>query len=215
MKQDNVFVSLVDRYELWFKQNNHIFDSEISAVRQLLPETGRGIEIGVGTGLFAAALGIKEGIEPALEMAEMAVARGISVINAAAEKLPLNDGSFQFALMVTVDCFLNDVRQAFSEVWRILDNDGIFVIAFIDRATDLGRQYDKRKSTDEFYKYADFHSSEEMVSLLENTGFKIMERLQTIFRMENEEQEIRKGNGEGVFAVIKAAKVLNLKSESN
>jgi hypothetical protein len=47
----------------------------------MLPEGGTGIEIGVGTGRFAAPLGIKVGVEPARAMGEIARReRGIEVV---------------------------------------------------------------------------------------------------------------------------------------
>ena len=50
--------------KLGLKKTTCFFQSEVSAIQQLLPSIGTGIEIGVGTGLFASALGIKEGVEP-------------------------------------------------------------------------------------------------------------------------------------------------------
>ena len=48
-------------YDEWFKVNDKLFSLELAAIRELLPANGKGIEIGVGTGLFAAKLGIEEG----------------------------------------------------------------------------------------------------------------------------------------------------------
>lgn len=204
--ENNAFKNNVDRYENWFKRNEKIFASEIAAIKQLLPDSGSGIEIGVGTGLFASALGIRDGVEPSREMAELAMIRGINVVIASAEQLPLSDGVYQFALMVTVDCFLEDVRKAFREIRRILTDNGSFVIAFIDRETNPGRMYEQRKSEDEFYSHASFHSSEEISGLLKECGFELIDQVQTIFSMENTQQEVKPGSGEGVFAVIKAVK---------
>ncbi|MHB1377026.1 MAG: class I SAM-dependent methyltransferase [Candidatus Humimicrobiaceae bacterium] len=66
-------------------------------------------------------------------MGAKAAKKGIYVINAFAEELPIADESYQFALMVTVDCFLEDISKALKEVWRILVKDGYFIIAFIDK----------------------------------------------------------------------------------
>jgi len=41
----------------------------------------------------------------------MARDRGIKVIHAVAERLPIKDSQFDFALMVTTICFLDDVDQ--------------------------------------------------------------------------------------------------------
>jgi ubiquinone/menaquinone biosynthesis C-methylase UbiE len=71
--------------------------------------------------------------------------------------------------MVTVNCFLEDEAKAFKEIWRILAKDGFFIIAFIDKATSLGKMYEQHKHSDSFYKYANFHSSEEIITLLKKS----------------------------------------------
>lgn len=65
MTQDNPYEILADEYEAWFSENHHLFMSEVEAISRLLPEFRKGIEVGVGTGLFAQMLGIKEGSNPA------------------------------------------------------------------------------------------------------------------------------------------------------
>ena len=206
MGKNKAFDNNVDSYEAWFEKNNNILDSEVNAIRQLLPAFSKGIEIGTGTGIFASLLSIKDGIEPSIKMSEKAIERGINIINAKAELLPIADNTYQFALMVTVDCFLDDVLQAFREVRRILSDDGNFIVAFIDRGTELGQIYSKKISTEEFYKHANFHDAEEMIAYLEAAGFEIVDKRHTIYTFENKVQEIKNGVGEGVFAVIKAKK---------
>jgi SAM-dependent methyltransferase len=208
MKKGSAFETNADIYDEWFIKNNYIFDSEIEAIKYLMPDSGEGIEIGAGTGIFSSRLGIKHGIEPSEKMRSKALERGIDVISAFAEKIPIADETYHFALMVTVDCFLEDVLQAFKEVWRILSKDGFFIIAFIDRETPLGAIYNQNKQFDNFYKYANFHSAEEIIKLLERTGFEIQEKKQTIYTLENIMQEVKDNVGNGVFAVIKAKKCL-------
>lgn len=206
MKKCNVFEKSTDLYEEWFEKNDLIFDSEIQAIKYLIPTSTEGIEIGVGTGIFSSRLGIRHGIEPSEKMRGKAIERGINVIDAFAEKLPIADETYCFALMVTVDCFLENVIKAFKEVRRILYKDGCFIIAFIDRETPLGTLYNQNKHSDNFYKYATFHSAEEIVKFLEMAGFEVQGKKQTVFSLENKPHEIKAGVGEGVFAVIKAKK---------
>lgn len=207
MDLNNIFDQNVELYEDWFKANNYIFEAELTAIKQLLPVSGEGIEIGIGTGVFSERLGIKKGIEPSFKMRERAIERGINVIQAFAENLPIQNGAYGFALMVTVDCFLNDILQAFKEVCRILSSDGHFIIAFIDKETPLGRIYDQNKHTNRFYKDAIFRSAQEIKKLLITTGFCVADERQTVFSLDNKSQDIKEGCGEGVFAVIKAKKL--------
>lgn len=207
MERNNIFDDDIEEYEKWFIENNHLLDAEVAAVKQLLPHSGEGVEIGVGTGIFSSRLGIKHGIEPSGKMAERAIEKGIDVVNAYAEKLPVPDETYDFVLMVTVDCFLDDVMKAFSETWRILFEGGYFIIAFLDRETPLGKIYDQKKHSSHSYQHATFHSAEEIEEYLKMTGFLVQEKRQTIYTLDNELQEIKDGVGEGVFAVIKAKKV--------
>jgi hypothetical protein len=60
------------KYEEWFEKNVFAYKSELQAVRYLLPKRGTGVEIGIGTGRFAAPLGIRVGVEPSKAMREVA-----------------------------------------------------------------------------------------------------------------------------------------------
>lgn len=213
MQKDNPFDREVEEYEEWFRVNDKLLASELAAIKGFIPTSGEGIEIGVGTGIFASRLGIRDGVEPSLKMAAEAMKKGINVFNGVAEKIPIDEGSYQFALMVTVDCFLNDVAKAFSEVHRILANDGVFIIAFLDKAAPLGQLYEKNKHEHRSYQHANFHTSAEIMSLLKFAGFEVIDKRQTIYTLENTLQEIKGGVGEGVFAVIKARK-MNLKNNN-
>lgn len=208
MDRQTAFPDYPELYEQWFKENNHLFDAEVEAIRALFPasDAGKSIEIGVGTGLFAARLGIKNGVEPADKMRATAQARGIEVVDAVAEDLPEGDQTYHTALMVTVDCFLTDVDRAFKEARRILVPGGQFIVAFIDRETEPGQLYEQNKEGNIFYKEARFHSAGEITDYLTGAGFVIEAKKQTIFTLENVRQEVKDGTGAGVFAVLKARK---------
>jgi ubiquinone/menaquinone biosynthesis C-methylase UbiE len=196
-------------YEEWFAKNQSAYESELQAVRGMLPHGGRGLEIGVGTGNFAVPLGIKLGIEPSRSMGEVARNKGIRVSSGIAEALPVSDGCLDFVLMVTVLCFFNDVPAALGEVHRVLKDGGSVVIAFIDRNSPLGRKYDEGKEESLFYQDASFLSADEVASHLADAGFRDIRFVQTIFtsyKGSDEVQPVREGHGEGVFAVVRAEK---------
>jgi SAM-dependent methyltransferase len=206
MLQENPYEIFADDYESWFTENHHLFASEVAAIRKIMPEFEKGIEIGVGTGLFAQALGIHEGVEPSQAMRKKAETRGVHVYEAFAEDLPFADGIFDFALMVTVDCFLNNLGQAYRELHRILMKNGSLIVAFLDNASPLGKVYDQKKQNNIFYASAHFHTASQIKDALTQTGFQIRDACQTVFSLENRKQDIRAGTGEGVFAIILAAK---------
>lgn len=203
------FEKHVSKYEDWFTKHGFAYESELQAVRQQLPQSRNGIEIGVGSGRFAAPLGIKFGIEPSAKMGEIAQKRGIDVVCGVAEAVPLGNSIFDFALMVTTICFIDDLEASFREAYRILKSGAYLIIGFIDRDSLVGRLYQERKRDNVFYRVATFYSVEEVISVLEKTGFKDFRFSQTIFKNLSDIDKIepvKPGYGEGSFVVVKAMK---------
>lgn len=196
----------VDQYEQWFVDHPLAYVSELHAVRDLLPENGIGMEVGIGTGRFAAPLGIKKGVEPSEAMAVLARKKGIDVIPGVAERLPYHDEEFDFVLMVTTVCFLDDMDLAFNEVRRVLKPGGSFIIGFVDRESLLGKEYIARKDKSVFYKDAVFYSVEQIVAQLTAASFDQFDFRQTLFNLPDQLEAIepvRKGQGQGSFIVVR------------
>ncbi len=209
MPKTEPFDKHLDLYEAWFVQNRYVYESELAAIRALLPVEGEGVEIGVGSGLFAAPLGIGMGVEPSEVMAAKARERGIRVIRGVAEDLPLEDASFDYALMVTTICFVDDVERSLQETARILKKGGVFVLAFVDKGSPLGRIYQAMKEESLFYRPATFFSTKELLQALAKAGLKKELIVQTVFGTLEEVKEVqplREGYGEGSFVVIRAKK---------
>jgi len=159
------------KYEEWFEKNIFTYKSELQAVRYLLPKRGKGVEIGVGTGRFAEPLGIRVGIEPSKAMKKVAQKRGIEVIDGVAEALPFEGCLFDFALMVTTICFVDDIVASFEEVFRVIKPGGFFINGFVDKDSSLGKYYQKHRAKNVFYKVATFYSVDEVIPYLEKAGF--------------------------------------------
>lgn len=206
MTKTAAFDEQANDYDAWFEKHADLYQAELEAVRSFIPASSSGVEIGVGTGRFAAPLGIPIGVEPAPRMAELARQRGIEVLEGVAEALPFADGSFDFAVMVTVVCFLDDAAQAFREACRILKPNGTLVIGFIDRESELGQQYSQKKEQSRFYRDATFYSVSELEALLTKAGFSGFAYRQTIVPEETTDLTVREGHGSGGFVVIRAHK---------
>jgi SAM-dependent methyltransferase len=210
MPKTQPFDEYLDEYEQWFERHHQVYLSEIEAIRHLIPRGEKGIEIGVGSGRFALPLGIQEGIEPSAVMREFATRQGVTVYEGVAENLPLSDHSYDFALMVTTICFLDDILKCFREIHRVLKPAGCFVIGLVDKDSPLGKLYEGMKELNKFYRIATFYSVDAVIGYLRETGFGDIEIVQTVFGdLESiaEIQPFKEGYGEGGFAAIKAARL--------
>ena len=196
------------RYDDWFERHAAAYYSELLAVRALLPWHGRGLSIGVGTGRFAAPLGVWLGIDPARAMLSYAARRGVTVVQGVAETLPFADASFDYILSVTTICVVEDARAMIAEAHRVLKRDGKLVIGFIDRGSTLGREYLEHQNRSAFYREASFFSADEVEQLLCATGFNKMLWVQTLVGRLSEVHAIeplREGHGKAAFVVVRAS----------
>ena len=205
----DIFDKCFEEYDKWFDTYLSVYQSELRAVEMLLPKVGKGIEIGVGTGRFSVPFGITIGVEPSRRMAKIARSRGITVYDSQAENLPFKENVFDFVLMVTTICFLEDPLKALREIRRILHSSGKIIIGMLDKDSPLGRQYEVSKNDSKFFKYAEFYSVRQVLEWLKTSGYSNVHVLQTIFRRPEEIialEPVKEGYGEGLFAVISAQK---------
>jgi ubiquinone/menaquinone biosynthesis C-methylase UbiE len=211
MANTEVFERNVAEYEAWFDRFPAVFDSEILAIRrhfQELPENILGIEVGMGSGRYAQALGIKEGVEPATSMRNLALDKALEVVKATAEHLPYKDLHFDFVLFVTI-CHLDSFPKALKEANRVIKRGGYVIIGFIDKGSKIGIQYEEKKGRSTFYKNARFYLTSEVEDLLKASGFKNPVFSQCLFDdLENiqKTEEPKEGTGEGSFVVVRATK---------
>jgi ubiquinone/menaquinone biosynthesis C-methylase UbiE len=209
MAKTAAFEAHLDRYEDWFEKNIFAYQAELRAIKSFLPPDGKGLEIGVGSGLFAAPLGIRHGVEPSGAMTAKARERGIDVTYGVAEALPFGDAVFDFALMVTTVCFLDDIDTAFSQTNRVLKPGGTFVIGFVDKNNPLGKAYEQNKKPSLFYKDATFYAVDDLLTHLTKAGFGEFSIAQSVFGLPSDipaDEPVKPGYGEGSFVVIKAMK---------
>lgn len=210
MLKTEVFDRHAAEYDTWFDMHPFVFRSEAEALRDFLPPgESHGIEIGLGTGRFAVELGIKEGIEPAAGMRELALTRGIEAMDATAERLPYKDLHFDFVLMASCISYIDDLHAAFREANRVLKHNGRLILGSIDKNSLLGRSYEARRQQSLFYRQATFFSIDKLIPRLKDAGFSRFEFSQTLFHPLEEIREIehaKTGYGQGSFVIIKALK---------
>ncbi len=204
--RNNAFRRNTEKYDEWFERNLYAYESELLLL-QSLNMHGRMIEIGVGTGKFAFPLGIKLGVEPTEQMYKKAVELGIDTICAVAENLPLRSDTFDWVLMVTTICFVNDPQRACDEMFRILNKGGHIAVAFVDKNTDLGAKYLAKKSESVFYQEAEFYSTEDIIRIMKKAGFTDIRTYQTLTDSSlSYAEQPSEGYGKGGFAAVTGMK---------
>lgn len=205
-----VFNEFAEDYDKWYQENKEIFESECRLISSLELE-GLGIEIGVGTGIFAPFSRASIGVDPAINMLRIAKKRKIEVVQAIGEAMPFKGEVFDFAIMITTLPFLKDVKKVLEEIKRILKIGGRVVIVDVPKNSKWGESYEEKKAKGhKFYKYANFYKLEEILDLLKSGGF-IIEKIKATLRqppggvkfVEDPEDEF-KGHG---FVGIKALKI--------
>lgn len=209
MAKSRVFEDNTQRYERWFETHVAVYKAELRAVKSLVPEGAGGLSIGVGTGRFAAPAGAGFGIEPSRKMAEIAVSKGLRVVGGVAEHIPFRSKTFDFAMMVTTICFVDEPERAVSEAARILVPGGSLLVGIVDHESPLGRYYEAHRKESVFYEEATFFSTKEVIALMERaglTGFKCVQTLFGALGDVDDHEPIEEGYGKGAFVMIRGRK---------
>jgi SAM-dependent methyltransferase len=198
------------RYDQWFVKNRGMYLSELCAVGGLLPETGLGLEVGVGSGRFAWPLGIAVGIDPSGAMARMAARLGTRVCKAVAERLPFASETFDYVVMVTTVCFVDDPEESLREIHRVVKPAGLVVVGLVESESELGRRYQSLRETSTFYGEATFFTARDILDCLERTGFAQLRTRQTVFADDSHAiQPVQEGYGTGSFVAVRGVKGLS------
>ncbi len=204
---NNIFDRYYKKYDAWYDRNKFAYLSELEAIKKVLPRRGSGLEIGVGTGRFAHALGIAAGIDPSKNMLEIARKRGVNVRLGYGERLPFKDAAFNYAAIIITICFTKNPEKVLKEAYRVLRKKGKVVVGIVDKDSFLGKFYQKKKSA--FYRKANFFSIKELTDLLEGASFSKLSYYQTLYKLPAEMKSVqkpRKGFGQGGFVVVSGEK---------
>jgi SAM-dependent methyltransferase len=182
---DSPFERLADEYDAWFDgEGRLIFQIETCGFQEILPSLPEPwIEIGVGSGRFAAALGIDTGLEPSRNLGRMSQLRGIKVTRARGEDRVFPQRSFGTAFIIVTLCFLDDPSLVLRRTWEMLKDPGKLVLGLITRESPWARFYlRKKKEGHPFYSVARFYSYVEVLGLLREAGFSHERTISTLFQ---------------------------------
>jgi ubiquinone/menaquinone biosynthesis C-methylase UbiE len=204
---NDVFDAYYKKYDAWYDKHRFAFLSEVAAIRKVLPQESKGLEIGVGTGRFAACLGVTIGIDPSSRMLDIAQERGVNVRMAVGEDIPFLNEAFDYVAILISLCFVESPQKVLAEAYRVLRKSGRIIVGIVDRESFLGKYYRSKKSV--FYKQAKFFSVQEATSLLEGAGFCSFSYYQTLSVLPDKMKAVerpKRGFGKGGFVVISAIK---------
>lgn len=173
--QSNPFDKLTDRYDAWYDsdEGGEVFATEVTCLQELVAERpGKWLEVGVGTGQFAKALGIVDGLDPSLPMLGLAAARGIRGVAGRGESLPYLDSCFDRVLLIATICFLDDPASALSECARVLRKDGSLIVGMVPADSPWGKFYRRKgQQGHPFYAIANFYRCGEVIQMAGSAGF--------------------------------------------
>lgn len=206
------FDSLAAQYDSWYDGKGKVaFETELAALRPLLPDLPLPwLEVGVGTGRFAQALGIPLGIDPSIELLALARQRGVETLYGEGEELPFKAGSFGTVFLLTTWAFLDDPPKVLAQARLVLKPGGALVNAYLDRDGKWGRSYvEKGAAGHPLFSRAHFADHATVRHLTEAEGFIITRVVSTLFAGPGEAaavEEPREGYVPGASFVVVVAR---------
>jgi SAM-dependent methyltransferase len=171
-----VFERFAAEYDRWYDDHPDLYRKERLILDPHLPRKGKGLEVGVGSGRFAAPAGILYGLEPSGPLAYRAKVRGVAVIRGLGECLPFRSSSLDYILMMTVICYLDDPVRSLQEAFRVLVPDGKIIIGFIERDGEIAEEYSHEQEKRRVLTYATFYTAGEVTKFLHTAGFTEIEK---------------------------------------
>ncbi len=161
VKAKEVFDRFALRYDRWYEKpfGKSVYNLEIEAIRTVLPPFRRALEVGVGTGRFASALGIRFGLDISLSELLIARSRGIDVVLGDAHRMPFPGATFDMELIVVSICFFEHPDIVLKEVARTLSPGGYAILGLVLEESPWADFYaEKGRKGHPFYSIARFYS---------------------------------------------------------
>jgi SAM-dependent methyltransferase len=172
-----LFDRLAGRYDAWYDgpAGAAVFPAETGCLRPLLAGLPRPwIEVGAGSGRFAAALGADIGLDPAAGLLALARSRGVRVVRGDGGRLPFRDGTFGAVLIVVTLCFASDPAALLAEARRTVRGDGAVILGTVFADSPWGRFYQRKAAAGHpFYAAARFLTRSQTLALVTAAGLRV------------------------------------------
>lgn len=207
------FDDLASEYDAWFDTEGSLtFAIEVKAFQAVLPLLPKPwLEIGVGSGRFAQALGIEFGVDPCAKLLNIADSRGIKVFQGRGGQRLFDEETFGTVFLIVTLCFLDLPLDTLQEAKRILKPNGKIALGLILRESPWGKLCQQKGSEGhQLYRHATFYSRDEVVALLLKAGFTTEKIVSTLFQepgnVQNAEEPREGYFPEAGFTIIVAGK---------
>jgi len=181
----SLFNELASDCDAWFEKDGKlIFNTEVRAFQEILPLLPKPwLEIGVGSGRFARALGIETGVDHSIGLLNIARSRGITTVQGRGEEALFKEESFSTVFLIVTLCFVDSPEAVLREAHRILKPGGKVVLGLVLKESPWGKLYEqKKKQGHRFYRYATFYKCDEVIKLLVQAGFVTERIVSTLFQ---------------------------------
>ncbi|MBW1669974.1 MAG: class I SAM-dependent methyltransferase [Deltaproteobacteria bacterium] len=176
------FDKIAETYDSWY-DHNPLFQCELNALNEVVSVSPLSLEVGVGSGRFSQAMGIRFGVDPAPGLLALAKSRGVVSIQAMAESLPFQKNSLEQIFFIFSLCFLEDSFKALEEAAGVLKTGGLLIIGFVPKDSNWGNLYEQKKQEGHLlYKYASFFYLEDLLSNIDKAHFRIVGGASTLFQ---------------------------------
>ena len=140
------------------------------------------LEVGVGTGRFAEALGVDIGVDPASGALQYAKRRGIRAVRALGHSLPFKADAFGAVFVIVTLCFADDAEGLLHEAVRVTRAEGGIVLGIIPAESPWGNFYAAKGRTGHlFYSKARFFTLEEVRNLARGVELHLERSVSTLF----------------------------------
>ena len=167
-------------YDDWYShpQGRQVFKAELKALESLIPDSGLGLEVGAGTGVFAESLTEENRkiicLDPSGAMLAKAKERKMPAIMGVGEHIPITEGAVGFAYMVTTLEFLENPVTALKQIRETTKKDAPLTILFINADSAWGSLYKQIGAKgDPVFRYARLRSLSEVHEMLVEAGYVI------------------------------------------
>lgn len=181
-----LFDIFAERYDEWYEKpfGKSAFKLEKASIKSLCKGLKPPLlEVGVGTGRFAQALGIEYGVDISSGVLKFAKKREVTVVKGAGEELPFKDKVFGGVFLIVTLCFVDAPLKVLKESARVLRDDGSIILGLILKESPWARFYEeKARMGNIFYRNANFYSFKTIKEMLREAELEIEKVSSTIFQ---------------------------------